>query len=247
MQGYFEDTIVSSDLHWPGRQSTVIVFQGNDFRCPFGEPNVEQAEEYQKDLKEVITEAKKAIAYSQNLFIGGGEPTLQREALLQILRSFKKLGVMTGLETNATKPYALKQAIEQSLVDYVRVRLPAPLELPQFQRVTRSATFFRTSQDIINDVKDSLELLQKHQDRIQVSFKTTIVPGLIYRKENLYKIGQSISDFDSDWCLKPFNPSDKPTLSKRYAEINPPSKGFLLELISELSRKLPRLKIQAWH
>lgn len=244
MLGYFEDVILSSSAHWPGKNVTVVRFVGTDFNCPFGPARLEQGETYQRDLKELIRNIKKGLIYTDGLLLTGGEPLLQREAMLQITRAVKKNDVKIGLDTHGTKPALLELILKERLVDMIRFDYYSPFEPGLFEKITRSKTFFKTAEGIIYDVNESIQILKRHQQLLQIEFNTMIVPGLIYRKEDLITMGEMISDFDCIWTLKPFNPRAYKPLSRMYHEIRPPSNPFMQELAESLSNRFPRLQIE---
>lgn len=51
----------------------------------------------------------------------GGEPTLQKEALLMLARAAKKLGLATGLQTNGAFPETIRALLDEQLIDRIAI------------------------------------------------------------------------------------------------------------------------------
>jgi pyruvate formate lyase activating enzyme len=51
----------------------------------------------------------------------GGEPTLQKEALLVLARAAKKLGLATSLQTNGAFPETIKALLNEQLIDRIAI------------------------------------------------------------------------------------------------------------------------------
>ena len=51
----------------------------------------------------------------------GGEPTLQKEALLVLAREAKALGLATGLQTNGAFPGTIRALLEERLIDRIAI------------------------------------------------------------------------------------------------------------------------------
>lgn len=241
MQAYIGDIIPEVKAWW-GENALGIFFGGCNFKCPscFSADILEFKSEFIKDDKEI----KKAIRdlNPSAILISGGEPLLQRDALFSILRFAKLKKIRVGIETNGSKPEVLSAILENSLVDFVSLDFKAPLNDLLFERVTRSKTFFKLSSDLIRDFKMSLNLLIKNQDKVEVSIKTLIVPGLMYRKEDLLAIAINLESFSGKWHLHPIL-SDHNLLSKRYEDIIPPSDQFLITLKEAINKSFPNLDI----
>ncbi|HDJ96651.1 MAG TPA: radical SAM protein, partial [Candidatus Aenigmarchaeota archaeon] len=93
--------------------SFVIWFSGCNFRCPWCH-NGPLALGNGKNVNvshiiEKVKENKKFVDFVQ---ITGGEPTLQKDAVLHIFREVKKMGLKTSLNTNGSNPKVIENLIE---------------------------------------------------------------------------------------------------------------------------------------
>jgi len=112
----------------------------------------------------------------------------------------------------------------------------------KFNEVTRSRTFFKSERDIMKGVRDSLVLLKKHEDRLEIVLQTLIVPGLIYKKSDLTKIAKMIKTLDARWELVAYDPQS--TKSKRYSSVEPPTVKFLNNLREDILKEHATLRIE---
>ena len=244
MQAYIGDIIPLSEKDLPNKVCTKILFAGCDFCCPYcySKDILDFREEFLKDLKEVKNEIIKNSGSIDAVIFSGGEPCLQRQSLLTLARFTKKLGLKVGIETNGSKPYSIKSLINENLLDFIALDIKAPLKKNIFQKVTKSGTFFKTAGEIIDNIRQTLKLLKENEDKIQIEISTTIVPGLIFRKEDILGIAKDISELNCRWVLQPFK-SSKGTLDPMLNSIESPTKKFLENLKKICQKKYSNLRI----
>jgi len=243
MQAYIGKVQAISDSHWIGGLSTAVFFAGCDYNCPNCNVSdiLKTKEEFWMDLRDV----KKVIMQSQDsikaVVFTGGEPCLQRQALLTLASYAKDLNLMTGLETNGSKPECIRSLIRLGLIDQISLDLKAPFEAEFFERATHSKTFFKPTEELMKDVKNTLRLLERHQDKIRVEIRTTITPSLVTRKEDLIQIAEIIEPIHCTWVLQRFNPRE--VQDENFRKLRSPSMGFLEDLRTHLQKKYPKLRL----
>ncbi len=245
MQAYIASTIPAT-LDWSGRNSFVVFFGGCDFRCRycFVPQYLDFKNEYLIDLKEIKKAIKAGSQMVDNVLFTGGEPCLQREALVDLARFCKKENLKVTLDTNGTRTDTVELLIREKLVDNINIDLKTPLAPEVFDRLTKSKTFFKSSEEIIANIKDTLRLLRKYQDKVFIEFKTVIIPSYIFKKEDLLQIAEVIKDFDARWILQQFEVSDERQLvDKNMENIAPPTKKFIENLRDACQKKYPNLRI----
>lgn len=223
--------------------STVIYFAGCNFRCGYcNKPEILGFKnEFLVDeskIKEEILANKDVV---DAVFFSGGEPLLHKQALLSMASFAKKNGLKIGIETNGSRPDVLKNLIRERLIDYVVLDIKAPLN-ENFSKITNSETFFKDKEDIIEGIKESIRLLKLNQHRINISFKTVIVPGLVYRKEDILDIASLIKDINCIYILQKFKPEN--TLDKKFQSINESSLEFLENLKESCMKEFPGMKVE---
>ena len=245
MQAYITSTDLMSTKIWPGRVSLVIYFAGCDFECPYClvADKLEFKEEFLTLLRETKREIEENSVLVDSVVFSGGEPCMQRQALLNISTHAKKMNLDVGLETDGSKPQVIKSLIDKKLLDFIALDLKAPLEAEIFEKVTKSKTFFVQTKDVMQQVKESIGVISKNEKFIEIEFRTTIVPGLIYRKEDVLKIAELIQNINCVYVLQAFNPNGN-LVNKHLININPPSPAFLQNLKHTILKTYPQMKVE---
>ncbi len=234
MEAYISDVLVEDD-------SVTVSFSGCNYNCPscYKPAYVEFQTGEQRDLREV--QAIIASAQPARICFTGGEPLLQRQALLTLLRWCRTAtSAKLIIDTNASKPGVIRELLENGLVDEFNVDLKAPRHA--FDRVTHAGTFFVGAEQVFDEFSSSLALLRAAQDRVIISFTTLIVPGLLYTKEDLLALARLIEGFDAEWTLKAFEGGV--TLDRRLSALQSPSERFLEHLADALRAAHPQLRMR---
>jgi pyruvate formate lyase activating enzyme len=71
---------------------------------------------------------KTSSPYISGVVFSGGEPTLQKDALMELARYAKGLGLAVGVQTNGFFPHTLEMLIEEKLVDKVALDFKSRFE-----------------------------------------------------------------------------------------------------------------------
>ncbi len=244
MQAYVGGIVPLSTVDWSANVCTVIFFSGCDFKCCYcyNKNFIDFKEEFLKDLNDIKKEITKNSGFIDAVLFSGGEACLQRQALLTLARFTKKLGLKVGIETNGSKPYSIRSLINENLLDFIALDIKAPFKKEIFERVTQSGTFFKRPEDVIKDIKQTLKILKRNQDKIQIELRTTVVPGVIFRKQDILEIAEEINGLNCRWVLQPFI-SNKGTLDLKMNSIESPTKKFLENLKKECQKKYSKLRI----
>ncbi len=248
MQAYIGGIVSMSTVDWPKNICTVIFFAGCDFNCPYCQNSeiIKFSDEHLKDVKDVKKEIRKNLDFIDAVLFSGGEASLQKGPLVEIGTFAKKMGLKVGIETNGTKPEIIKYLIENKILDFVGIDYKAPLgnEL-LFEKVTKSMTFFKSTQEVIESVRQTLEILRDNQDKLEIELRTTIVPRLIFRKEDILDIAREIDGFGIDcrWSLQQFRSDFGKVLDSMYKDIENPKKQFVENLKEHCLQHFPNLRI----
>jgi pyruvate formate lyase activating enzyme len=59
------------------------------------------------------------------IIFSGGEPTMQKDALVALCRAARKLGLATGVHTNGVFPATLEALLQEQLIDHVALDIKA--------------------------------------------------------------------------------------------------------------------------
>ncbi|HLD07164.1 MAG TPA: radical SAM protein [Candidatus Nanoarchaeia archaeon] len=242
MHAYIAGQVPVSAVHWPGKVAFTMLFAGNNFRhafshAAFADFRAEYLAET-RDLGKALEQHRHAV---EGVVFAGGEPCLQKPALLELSRLAKRHQLPAALMTNGTKPEVIAALLQEKLIAQVMLRVPAPLEETAFEKITRSATFFLPSAQVIADIRKSIAEMQKHD--VPVDVHTTIVPGILYRKEDVLDIAAAIAPLRCRWVLKQFVP-DPNLLDRKLENISPPTMKFLETLREAVQREHPQLVVE---
>ena len=245
MQAYIKE-ILPIKVEWTDSMCLAVFFSGSNFNSgwlPNKNINTINNEEFAKDIKDIKKEIEILSTQSNTLILTGGEPCLQRQVLFAIIQMIKEKGMKIGLETNGTKPRILQQLLEENLLDFLVIHLNSSFNPELFEKITRSKSFFITSEIIIAEVKLTLQLLKDLNVTIPLEIQTTIIPSLLYRKEDLEQIAEIIKDIPCIWKLKKFDNSVV-LVDKKFQNINPPSDQFLEDIKEHCLRLYPQMRIE---
>ncbi|MFH1440403.1 MAG: anaerobic ribonucleoside-triphosphate reductase activating protein [Candidatus Woesearchaeota archaeon] len=243
MQVYI-DQIEPVNVDWTKNVCLKIFFAGCDFRCSFcNTPHLlETKEEFLKDLKDIKREIEQNSRFTEAVIFTGGEPCLQRPQLIELARFCRSKNIKTGLETNGSKPEVIHSLLKDKLIDFIAIDIKAPLRDDLFEKVSKSTTFFITTNQVMQNIKISFELLYENKDMIDIEIRTTIVPGLLFKKEDILNIADIVNKLEARWVLQKFN--NKTELKdKNMRTINPPSIGFIEDLKEACLKQFPQLRI----
>ena len=111
----------SSLIDFPGKVSCVLFFSGCNFDCPYcHNPDLVNGsgEPASFDEKSVHGFLEKRKGLLDGVVISGGEPTLQSD-LVSLCEKVKRMGYSVKLDTNGSRPQALKRLIKDGLLDYI--------------------------------------------------------------------------------------------------------------------------------
>jgi pyruvate formate lyase activating enzyme len=246
MQAYIADIVHLSANNWKDTVSTSIYFAGCDFGCPScSVPHMlHQKPDFVRELKDVKKEIKDNSHFCSAVVFTGGEPCFQREALLNLAQFSKGISLKVGIETNGSKPEVLRSLFSMDLVDFIAFDIKAPLEKDLLARAAKCGTFFKTTDSVIDDLKKSLIILQAYQVRnpkVEIEFRTTIIPSIVFKKEHILAIAELVQGFDCTLRLQQFRPQT--ALDKKLRSINPPTREFLETLRDAVQKQYPNLRV----
>ena len=108
-------------LDYPGRVACTVFTGGCDFRCPFcHNPALVLPDRATGGLsvEELLAFLETRRGKLDGVCITGGEPTLH-EDLPMLLRQIRGLGFAVKLDTNGTRPKAVKRIIDAGLADMI--------------------------------------------------------------------------------------------------------------------------------
>jgi pyruvate formate lyase activating enzyme len=111
-----------SFIDFPGNIAAVLFLQGCNLRCRYcqnpqlmpisGERSISEA-----DALKFLGDRKGRLT---GVVVSGGEPTLQ-DSMLELLNPIRSMGFSIKIDTNGTRPDAVRRLVTESLIDYAAV------------------------------------------------------------------------------------------------------------------------------
>lgn len=231
IRGYLPTSLIE----WPGKISAVIFVGGCNLRCPFchNRDLVLHPEKLSKiPEEEIFKDLKKRKKWVDGLVITGGEPTLQ-PGLPGFLGRIKKLGFLTMIETNGTRPRIMAQLLNSQMVDRLSMDIKTHLDGQAYSRA--SGVKIK-----IKKIKESIKLILN--SGVDFEFRTTVVPTL-HTKESLVKLAKQLrrlcqrlktKDQRPVWFLQQFVPQN--CLDPEFEKVKPYSKEKMEEVLAAVQK-----------
>lgn len=108
-----------STVDWRGRSVCVIFFRGCPVRCWYCHNAGIQDGTDKRPISEIIGMIRSASLLISGVIFSGGEATMQPEALIQLCRAVKAMGLKCGLHTNGVFPDVIRSLISLHLVEFI--------------------------------------------------------------------------------------------------------------------------------
>lgn len=239
----FIGKVLTGQVNFSYKDYLKVYFSGCDFKCPIcNTPELLETKfEQEMDLRDVFKEMEDQKENVEGVFVTGGEPLFQKQALLQLLQKVKENELKAVIDTNGSKPEIFEKLLKDELLDIIIMDLKAPFN-QLFEKVTKSATWFKSSKDIRKDLEQTLEVLKAYDETVEVIFRTTIIPGVLFRKEELLEIAKSIKQIHSIWELQPFRPGM--INDNKMKNINSPTNAFMNDLRESIIKEYPQMDMR---
>ena len=168
---YIGGTVISS-VEFHGNMSLVIFMSQCPLACRYCH-NVELLEDKTEwSLEKVISEIDSSADFLDAIVISGGEPLVQTDDVIEILKYVRKIGLKTKLDTSGIYPDKIKELLDLKLLDYVS--LDVKTTFSKYRKITGANVGFK--------VKKSMELINDDPD-VHLELRTTYVPTLHTKKD----------------------------------------------------------------
>ena len=197
----------TSLIDYPDKVCAVFFASGCNFRCPYCY-NPELVFNKTKLINEKwiknFLEQRKSLLDA--ILLTGGEITIQQD-FVEFLKEIKKYGYLVGIETNGSKPDAIKKIIDNKIVDFIAMDIKSDLETYE------KAVGVKLDKE---KIKKSVELIKN--SNINYEFRTTVVPEL-FDEETAIKIGKWLKG-SKRYVLQQFN-NEKGMINKNFKREKP--------------------------
>jgi len=182
---YAPEMVPLSLSDWRGEPTCVIFFSGCNYGCGYCHNWAlkEKKEEHLVELGRLKDEIKKNALITA-CKVSGGEPLLQPEALMELGRFVKSLGLKFGIDTNGTLPQALARII--GLLDLVSLDIKTALVEAEYRKISG------VGKVCVEEVKESLRLVLS--SKIYADLRMVVIPGWNDGEAVASSIAESLRD-----------------------------------------------------
>jgi pyruvate formate lyase activating enzyme len=227
------DYLVPTTVDWPGKCAMIVWLAGCNLRCPFCHnagiiPGDSGRSIRVADFKKEIRDS---FRWVDGVVFSGGEPLLQPEAVGELASYAKRNGRGVLIDTNGTRPEALRGLLEEDLVDRVSLDMKSAPE--------RYGVVTGGSAEVADRVLESLRISLDSGAEVEV--RTTVVPGMVGRRD-VEAISGLIAGCDVYYLQQFRNEGD--VLDESLKSVDPPLPRELAKLGRIARRLLPKVGIK---
>jgi anaerobic ribonucleoside-triphosphate reductase activating protein len=234
MKVNYGSTVPISTVDWHGKVSIVFFLRGCPYRCPYCQNHTLLFESNLVDASVLEAEIKKSRPFVSSVVLSGGEPLMQKEAVMHLAKFAKKNGLLVGIHTNGYYPHVMAELIKEGLVDKFFIDVKAPLDDAEGYAKAigcRDYTDIHINpQVVIQKVAESINLVL--DNNVELELRTTIIRDFMGSSDEVYNIVRSINELtgrrDVTYVLQQGFAENAMLESLR--DIKPLSRGELLEL-----------------
>lgn len=158
-----------STNEWKDHVSTVVFFNGCPFNCSYCHNLQMLTAQNYVDVQQVKDIIRSSIPFINSVCFSGGEPTMQPEALTNLLQFSKSLELNTAIETNGYYPEVLINLWSLNLVDHLFIDIKTTEE--EYPKITGRLRAY-------DKLIETLKLPIPHTTRTTV-FKNIKIPKCI--------------------------------------------------------------------
>ena len=180
--------------------------------------NVELLEDNtERSLEEIKEEIDSSADFLDAIVISGGEPLVQTDDVIEILKYVRQIGLKTKLDTSGIYPEKIKKILDLDLLDYVS--LDVKTTFSKYRKITGANVGFQVkkSMDYINDAGVHLEI------------RTTYVPTLHTKKDIINLVDEINADI---YTIQQFR--NKNVLDPALEKVEVPNPHDLAKLAEEI-------------
>ena len=214
---YIGGTVISS-VEFHGNMSLVIFMSKCPLACKYCH-NVELLEDNTEwSFEKVKEEIDSSADFLDAIVISGGEPLVQTDAVIEILKYVREIGLKTKLDTSGIYPDKLKGILDLHLLDFISLDIKTVFS--KYRKITGANVGF--------NVKKSMELINEYPD-VHLEARTTYVPTLVSKKD----IHNIVDEIEADiYTIQQFR--NKNVLDPALEKVENPNPHDLIKLAEEI-------------
>ncbi|MCQ6962698.1 anaerobic ribonucleoside-triphosphate reductase activating protein [Methanolobus chelungpuianus] len=188
-----------STVDWHGHVSVVLFLRNCPFRCPYCQNHELLNGSGLTDISVLEAAIKKSRPFVSSLVLLGGEPLMQKQAVMHLSRFAKQNGLLVGVHTNGFYPQVLDEMIKEKLLDKIFIDIKAPLDdIEVYGRVTGCDTSQVRADpaDAVRNVSESVLLVIR--GGVELELRTTVFRGFMGDAADIGRIAASILSLTGD-------------------------------------------------
>ena len=213
---YVGGSVISS-VEFHGNMSLVLFMSKCPLACRYCH-NVELLEDNtEKSFEEITQEIDSSADFLDAIVISGGEPLVQTDAVIEILKYVRQIGLKTKLDTSGIYPDRLKKILDLDLLDYVS--LDVKTTFSKYRKITGANIGFQ--------VKKSMELI--NEAGVHLEIRTTYVPTLHTKKDIMNLVDEIKAEV---YTIQQFR--NKNVLDPALEKVEVPNPHDLVDLAREI-------------
>ncbi|MDE4907488.1 anaerobic ribonucleoside-triphosphate reductase activating protein [Methanogenium marinum] len=130
-----------STVDWRGRSVCTVFLRGCPVHCHYcHNPNIQTGSDL-RPVDEILDLIRSSRMLISGVIFSGGEPTMQKDALIALAEGCRAMGLKVGVQTNGVFPDTLEALIERSLIDLVHLDIKTRWEhYPKLLKVKPEVT-----------------------------------------------------------------------------------------------------------
>ncbi len=214
---YIGGTVISS-VEFHGNMSLVIFMSKCPLACRYCH-NVELLEDNTEwSLDKIKFEIDSSADFLDAVVVSGGEPLVQTDAVIEIFKHVREIGLKTKLDTSGIYPDKIQELLDLNLIDYVS--LDVKTTFSKYRKITGANVGF--------NVKKSMELINSDPN-VHLELRTTYVPTL-HTKKDIYNL---VDEIEGDvYTIQQFR--NKNVLDPALESVEVPNPHDLRKLAEEI-------------
>ncbi len=213
---YVGGSVISS-VEFHGNMSLVLFMSKCPLACRYCH-NAELLEDNtEKSFEEITQEIDSSADFLDAIVISGGEPLVQTDAVIEILKYVRQIGLKTKLDTSGIYPDRLKKILDLDLLDYVS--LDVKTTFSKYRKITGANIGFQ--------VKKSMELI--NEAGVHLEIRTTYVPTLHTKKDIMNLVDEIEAEV---YTIQQFR--NKNVLDPALEKVEVPNPHDLVDLAREI-------------
>jgi pyruvate formate lyase activating enzyme len=130
-----------STVDWRGRSVCTVFLRGCPVHCHYCHNTALQGGSDSRSVEEILDMIHSSQMLISGVIFSGGEPTMQKDALIALAEGCRAMDVKVGVQTNGVFPETLEALIEHSLIDLVHLDIKTRWEhYPKLLKVKPEVT-----------------------------------------------------------------------------------------------------------